>query len=262
MKTHFIFTLLLPISLFAQKNKISYNSAVYVPYNQQSQIVNYLKLPGQFANSDIQLLPSTYYGGFTYKRELFNSNWSLNFGVMVGQERYNLTAYNDFVDFYQYPEYAAQYEDIHFESNRAILNFGIEKKYKLTDLFDECSLMIGYGLSLNEDPKGDSKISTTINPWPLTTGTELTYYPIEVILSEMVKTNSNLNLGISFRKNIAQKFYLELNGNLLPFNKIKYSYNATSKIINTNGSGEIYNSGKNQVKYNLVSFQFNFGISF
>lgn len=262
MKMRFLITLLLPISLFAQKNKLSYTSAVYVPYDQQSQIVNFLKLPSQFANSDIQLLPSTYYGGFTYKRALFESNWSLNFSAMIGQERYNLTTYNDFVDFYQYPEYAAQYEDIHFEANRTILNFGIEKKFKLDDLFDECSLMMGYGLSLNQDPKGNAIRSTTINAFPLTTGAESTSYPVEVILSEMTKTKSNLNLGISFRKYIAQNFYVELNGNLLPFNSIQYAYSTTSTKTNTSGTYEIYNLGTNRVKYNLASFQFNFGIAF
>ena len=262
MKTLLIICLLLPISLSAQKNKLSYNSAVYIPYDQQSQIVNFLKLPSQFANSDIQLLPSTYYGGFTYKRALFESNWSFNFGAMIGKERYNLTAYNDFVDFYQNPEYAAQYEDIHFEAKRTILNFGIEKKFKLTDLFDECSLMMGYGLSLNEDPKGSAIRPTIINAFPLNTGTEITSYPVEVILSKMTKTKSNLNLGISFRKYIAQKYYVELNGNLLPFNAIHYAYSTTSTKTNTSGTYEIYNLGTNHVKYNLASFQINFGSAF
>lgn len=260
MRILFTSIFLFPVSLFAQNNKLSYNNAVYIPYNQKSQIVNFVKLPSQYANSDIVILPSSYYGGFTYKRTIFKSNWSLNFGAMIGQESYNLSTYNDFIDFYQYPEFAVNYEDIHFKSNRTILNFGIEKNFKLTDLFDECSLLIAYSLSLNEDPKGILKRSTTINTFPIITETETTYYPVEVILSDMTKTKSNLNLGISFRKYFAQLFYVELNGNLLPFNTINYSYNTTSTKTNTTGTYEIFNWGSNQVKYNLVSFQLNLGL--
>jgi hypothetical protein len=73
---------------------------------------------------------------------------------------------------------------------------------------------------------------------------------------------SNFNVGASVRKNIGQNFYLELNGNILPFNKIDYSYDANSSKRNNSGTVEIYNWGTNQVKYNLLSLQLNLGYKF
>ena len=263
MKFLIICLSVLPISIFAQKNHLSYTSAVFVPFSQQSQIVNALKFPSRFANSDIKLLPSSYFGGFTYKRDLFESNYSINFGTLIGLERQNVTLYNDIADYYQYPDFAYQFEDVNYETFKAIFNLGLERKYQLSGgFFDELSLMAGYSFSLHQDRKGKADRKFTVNAYPQTIDGEDNFYTTEVTISQIQKTMSNFNVGASMRKNIGQNFYLELNGNILPFNKIDYSYDAISSKSNNSGAVEIYNWGTNQVKYNLLSLQLNLGYKF
>jgi hypothetical protein len=262
MKILFTLIFLAPFILFPQKNQLSFTNGIYLPTFQRTPFLTSIFEPvdNQFKSGKIRFIPSSYFGGITYKREIIDSNWSLKFSAVMGMEKYNVSTYNDFIDFNQYPEYAYFFEGIKGWTQRTIFSIGIEKNFQVKRIIDEFSLNAGVCFNINQDLRISK--SFQINPPMLNVNGESTLYFSSVTIPRIEKALVGLDFGVSLRKNILRHLYVELNGGILPFNTCKYSYYTYFSEGSSGGFKELENSGDTKIKYSLFSFQFNLGVKF
>lgn len=253
MKNKILLFFLAPFLSFGQQQGIALSNSGMVPVYQQSMLRF-----RQFEAGAVRMLPSTYFLGFHYFRRFKNGPWGLRGDLFTGSERFNISCYNEFIDFNANPDLAYYFEGSERKNQTYVISLGIERTFKLKKVIDEFS-MYG-GMYVNQSHQVNGAYSTTFSNIPMTIDGQSYTYDTEIRMQNVEKLGVGLDLSLSARKYLGQHLYLEATCKSLLRNQFNYDYSVNYAEYSTSGF-RVYESQfqHNKIDYSLVCFQLNLG---
>lgn len=253
MKNKILLFFFAPFLSFGQQQGLALSNSGMVPVYQQSMLRF-----RPFEAGSVRMLPSSYFLGIHYFRTFKNGPWGLRGDLFTGFERFNISCYNEFIDYNKNPDLAYYFESGARKNQAYVVSLGVERKVKIRKFIDELSIYSG--IYVNQSSQLNGSYSTTFSNIPMTIDGQSYTYDTEIRMQNVEKLGVGLDVSLSLRKYLGQHLYLDFTCKSLLRNQFNYDY--AVKYAEYSSSGfRVYESQfqQNKIDYGLLCFQLNLG---